>query len=452
MRHVMLPLILMTILSATAFGDKEIISQYWYGGLEPFEAQRFIEPGVCARCHGEIYEMWDGTLHSRAFDDLLFRAATKLFVGQATDPVIKEDAEHCVTCHNPIAYRSKQIPGSSADYSNVNEVTKRAISCDVCHTIDEIVMTRNASFNADPGTGRDDPGVKRGPRDDAKPMFHEAAYSEIHTSSQICGACHNATHVWYMTKLEGTYDEWFHSPYNSVDPGRRVTCQECHMRQSPGKPSTGMTDRPDYPGSAAVMSDDRPHVYRHSVAGANTLMPGLLGNPEKTVLAEERLKNAAVLELLDPVKREGGVGAVTVRVRNEGAGHMLPTGVTEFRQMWLEIIVKDAAGKVVYTCGGWGENGALIPDTRIFHTVFGDKDGKPTMNVSEAAILLHDHRIAPKGFEDETFVMPVTVKSPVTIRAELKYRSMEPSLVAALLGKKVDVPIITMASTEKTFP
>jgi len=82
----------------------------------------------------------------------------------------------------------------------------------------------------------DDPGVSGGRRDDAAPMYHEAAYSEIHTSAIICGTCHNVTHLWYMTKLEGTYDEWYHSPYNSADPAKRVVCQDCHMRQAPESP------------------------------------------------------------------------------------------------------------------------------------------------------------------------------------------------------------------------
>jgi len=172
-----------------------------------------------------------------------------------------------------------------------------------------------------------------------------------------------------MTKLEGTYDEWYNSPYNSPDPGKRVVCQDCHMRQAPGLPSTGMTERPDYPGKSADMGRERPHIYRHSVVGGNVFMTALLGNTEKAELARERLMHAAELEILIP--ESGGVlNGFTVRVKNEGAGHMLPTGVTEFRQMWLEVTVKDKKGKTAFF-SGMTDDGSLPEDTCLFNTVFG---------------------------------------------------------------------------------
>lgn len=437
------------LLSAAVSSDEvSLIRDYWMNGLEPMEAERFINPDVCGQCHDEIHEMWDGSMHSLALDDPLFRAASKLFVSKSVHPGEREDAEHCVACHNPIAYRSGAIKGSSGDYSNVDKVTSRSISCDMCHTIDEIVMTRNTSFNTDPGNGESDPGVKRGPRSDSEPMFHEAAYSAIHTSSEVCGTCHNVTHLWYMTKLEGTYDEWYHSPYNSPDPAKRISCQECHMRQSPGNPSTGMTERPDYPGRSASMGEERPHIYRHSVTGANTFTPALLGHPDRIVLAEERLKNAAVIEVVDTGSK-GTISSVAIRVKNEGAGHMLPTGVTEFRQMWLEVEVRDRLGKVVYSSGGVGADGSLLPGTHAFGTVFGDPSGKPTVNVTEADRMLSDHRIQPKGRVDETFVFGGDLRKPLTVNARLMYRSMEPALVENLLGTRHAVPEVIMAETEK---
>ena len=452
MKKILLILFCLATLSvAFAEGEREIIKEYWMKDLEPFEAERFISPEKCAECHEEIFDMWDGSMHSKALDDPLFVAATKLFVGKATHPGELEDAEHCVSCHNPIAYRSGQIKGSSDDYSNVDDVSRWSISCDVCHTIDEIVMLKNQSFNTDPGDGEDDAGVKRGPRDDADAMFHDSEFSAIHTSSQICGTCHNVTHLWYMTKLEGTYDEWASSPYNSPDPDKIVNCQDCHMRQSPGTPATGMTDRPDYPGSSADMGEDRDHIWRHYVSGANTFTPTLLGHPERVAMAVERLENAATLEIMADKANGKKYSALTVRVKNEGAGHMLPTGVTEFRQMWLELTVSNKKGKVLYRSGGLDSSGALSPETRIFQTVFGDPEGNPTINVSEAAVMLTDHRVPPKGWCDETYSLPKSLSGPLTVHAELKYRSMDPQLVNALLDGEHDVPIVTMTTIESVL-
>ena len=369
-------------------------------------------------------------------------------LNEVGNPGEREDAEHCVACHNPVAYRSGQIKGSSDDYDKVDEVTKNSIFCDMCHTIDEIVRTSNASFNTDPGNGEDEPGIKRGPHDEVVSMYHDSEYSKIHTSSELCGSCHNVTHLWYFTKLEGTYDEWYHSPYNTLDPNEKVTCQDCHMRQAPGKPSTGMTERPDYPGTSASMGEERPHIYRHYVVGANTLLPSLLNNPVHGQLARERLTHAAEIEII-PMETGNKVDGITVRVKNEGAGHMLPTGVTEFRQMWIELTVLDKNNKTVFSSGKTEDGGELSENTRIFQTVFGDSDGKPTINVAKATRILFDHRIQPKGYVDEIYGLGKSYAKPLTVRAELKYRSMSPSLAAALLGQtNVEIPIVVMTTKE----
>ena len=420
-------------------------------GLEPFDAGRFITPVVCGGCHAEIYGMWDGTMHSKAFDDPLFRAASKSFLLDAENEGERADAEHCVACHNPIAYRSGQIPGSSADYGNTTDVTKYAISCDLCHSMSEIVELGNASFNTEPGNGSDDPGVKRGPRDDAEPLYHRAAYSEIHVSPEICGSCHNVTHLSYGTQLEGTYDEWLESPYNADDPSEKVVCQDCHMRQTKGNPATGMTERPDYPGRASPMSRERPHIYRHSVTGANAYLPQLLDVSGVAGLALERLTHAAVIELHDIGSGPDGGWGFTVRVRNEGAGHLLPTGVSEYRQVWLEITVTDANGSVVFSSGVPQETGALPDETVIFNTVFGDSGGNPTMNVARAAVVLHDRRVPPKGYLDQRFALPSAPASPCTVRAVLNYRSIDPAIARLLLGDDAaPVPVIPMAGIEET--
>ena len=435
--------------ASAAISDEKAIDDLWFAELKPLVRENFISPDVCGKCHEEIHYMWSGSLHSNAFDDVLFRAATKLFVRDTANPGEQEDAEHCVSCHNPIAYRSGQIKGSSDNYDNVDEVTKHSISCDFCHSVDEIVMIKNASYNIDAGGGEDDPGTKRGPRDDAESMYHESVYSALHTSSDFCGTCHNVTHLWYMTKLEGTYDEWYSSPYNSADPEKRVNCQDCHMRQSPGKPSTGMTERPDYPGTSSEMGEERPHIFQHNVVGANVYMPVLLGNPEKAFLARERLQNAAALEIIPKTERNT-LESFSVRVKNEGAGHMLPTGVTEFRQMWLEISVKDNKNNEVYSSGIVDTDGNLSVDTHLFNTVFGDSEGNPTINVVKASRIISDHRIHPKGYCDETYVPEKPLHLPLTIDVTLNYRSMDPSVVALLLGNEAQKPpVVTMAALRK---
>ena len=426
-----------------------IAGEYDPQDLKPFPSGHFIEPGQCALCHSDIHEMWDGSLHSRALDDPLFIAATKLFYTQTNDPGERADAEHCVACHNPIAFRSGLVQGSSSDYSKATGPAAFSISCDLCHSVNEIVEVKNAYMNTDPGTD-DEPGIKRGPRAEAISSYHESEYSEIHTSSVMCGVCHNVTHLSHLTKLESTYDEWYASPYNVTDKSKRITCQDCHMRQTPGNPSTGMTERPDYPGESSMMGVERPHIWRHTIVGGNAFTLSFFGRDDLAGMAEERLKNAAVLEILPAAETLNGAVSFTVRVRNEGAGHMLPTGVTEYRQMWLEVKVRDTSGRIIYTSGIPAADGSLPVGTRLYNTVFGDVDGNPTINVAKAAVMLTDRRIPPKGWVDETFVLPGVKTSMLNIKATLHYRSADPAVVASLLGKKLDIPVIIMAEIEET--
>jgi len=211
-----------------------------------------------------------------------------------------------------------------------------------------------------------------------------------------------------------------------------------------------MTERPDYPGSSAMMGEERPHIYRHYVVGGNTLLPRFFDRDDKADLARERLTHAAQLEIM---QTEDTPTEFTVRITNSGAGHMLPTGVTEYREMWLEVMVKDADDRAVLTSGMVAPDGSLPADTRLFNTVFGDPDGNPTVNVTKAAMILTDRRIMPKGHADENFVIPEKARKPLTVTAALKYRSFNPGVATSLIGEKgKDIPVVVMAETDATLP
>jgi len=57
-----------------------------------------------------------------------------------------------------------------------------------------------------------------------------------------------------------------------------------------------------------------------------------------------------------------------VRVRNIRAGHKLPTSLTNIRQIWLEMTVKDLDGKVIMTTGTVDAKGALPREVRLFNS------------------------------------------------------------------------------------
>jgi len=404
-----------------------------------FKPGQFIEPSACADCHSTIHGEWNRSVHSQALKDPVFQAISKSFYEEATSQSELVEAEMCIKCHSPAAFGTGLMTNPGEPFEKVTDATANGVFCDFCHAVAGLREVKNTGHLLDPGRGEDDPGTKRGPRDDAASEYHGSAFSDLHTRSEFCGGCHDVRHVVLETPLQSTYTEWLEGPYYTGNDETTVHCQDCHMRQAPGIPATGTTPRPDMPGKAAQDGPDRPHVWRHAVVGANAFLPGsFTDGGEHARMAEEQLKNCASLILWrEGDWRRGGPGVVKVKVSNDGAGHYLPTGVSELRRMWLQIVVKDAKGALVYSSGVPDPGGYLPGDTVAYFMQMGDPEGRPTENITRADRVLWDYRIPPKGYRVETFrfVIPKKAAREMKVEARLRYRSL-PAKILALLGEK----------------
>ncbi|MBI4654729.1 MAG: cytochrome c554 family protein [Nitrospirae bacterium] len=414
------------------------------------KVNQFIEPSKCGECHSEIYKQWSGSMHSKAFIDPLWRAATKLFFKEATTSEQILEMKACVKCHTPLGFRSHSITSPKDDYDKLAKLPAQGIFCNWCHNISEVKHIGDAGYEVEPGGGIDDPSTMLGPFKDSTSDFHPSKYSELHTKSEFCGLCHNVSHVANKMPIELTYDEWKNSPYNTGNPETTVNCQDCHMRQRPGIPSTGKTERPDNSGKACEQGPDRKHIWTHYFVGANAVITKLLGSDTNAHMAVERLKNAADLELIKGGSyRRNELSYINVKVINSGAGHYLPTGLTMVRQMWLDVKITDARGKIILKSGSLDKNGEIDKDAVLYYTQLGNEKGEPVINVALADRILYDHRIPPKGYviERYAFNIPSDAISPLNIEVALKYRSASQPLTRALLGESApEIPVIDMVS------
>lgn len=412
-----------------------------------FKLSQFISPDTCGGCHSEIYEQWLNSMHNIAHKDPLY-VQVSLFLrkGLTNADEIKE-AESCVKCHTPVGVVSGYPTKVSDDRSKVAEIAREGIQCDYCHSAVSAKKMYNNGLVLSPGNGMDDPGTKRGPFKDSKADFHKSAYSEFHTGSEICGTCHNVKHVVFDTVLESTYDEWKNGPYNSKDPAKRITCQGCHMYQRPGIAATGSTERPANPGKAADDGPDRKHIFTHYFVGGNSLIPGTMGDDAKNKMAIERLKNAATLE----IDEKGAAGGeIDIIVKNTGAGHYLPTGLTDTRQMWLEIVIKDSKNRIVFSSGKADSSGYLPKKTIVYNTIFGDGKGNRVINIAKAREILSDRRIPPQSSLREKIKYPVKGSKFVSVTVKLLYRIAPQKIVDTVLGKgKLKMPVVKMAEVKK---
>ncbi len=408
--------------------------------------ERFISPEVCGGCHSEIFDQWKNSMHHLSHKDPVYSRVAKFLTKGLTDAGEIKEAESCVKCHTPVGNLTGFPMKVSDDLSKTPEIATQGIQCDYCHSAESITRIHNNGLVLKPGHGEDDPGVKLGPFDDAAPDFHDARYSKLHTEAEICGTCHDVKHVVFGTDLETTYTEWKNSPYHSKDPAKNIPCQGCHMFQKPGIPATGSTPRPENPGSAADGSMERPHIFTHYFIGGNSGVPGMFDAKGKAEMAAERLQNAATLSLDASKMNEK---KLFVTIANTGAGHSIPTGVADLRQVWLEITIKDKDNKPLFQTGALNDKQDLPENTVIFRTVFGDGKGNKVINIAKAKQILKDNRIKAKSSVTEVITLPFVPEKGSRIEVRLLYRSMPPELLRMIPEEPFEpLPVVEMAKVQ----
>lgn len=390
---------------------------------------KFESAELCGGCHQEIYRQWKSSMMAQSWEDPIYRAILKR-ASEATDGKVDN---FCTGCHTPVGLTTGLID------SEVNRMTPEesmkarpmpGIDCDGCHNMVARTGLDNGAYVLNPKANNGKP-TKWGPRKDAVSPYHDTEYSELHTRSDFCGACHNVTHPFAGVPVERTYDEWLESPYAE----NNQVCQDCHMKS--------------YKGTSAIGGKEREDIASHWFSGANSTVISHFGDDEGAERARDMLRSAGEVEFVHLPESlvPGQLAKVSVKVHNKGAGHKLPTGFPEGREVWLDFKVKDADGKEVYRLGAI-KNGKTEPGTENFKVHLGDKDGKEVdLEVWTITHIISDNRILPGGYDirDFQFVVPQNAKGPLTVSAELRYWPFPQYLVDFLLGEgKINVDVVTI--------
>ncbi len=449
-RLICLTIAIVFLISVSVFGKNNLVNTEKYpffpslintSSGKPVSPADFEDPEVCSGCHSDIYKQWQGSMHASAFVDPIFQALWKIGskeTGGFTDKL-------CGGCHTAAGVVANDLTMKDGEF-RTNEIARKGVHCDVCHTVESSTFLetpthepQNASIVLAPGS------PKKGPYKDSESPHHETAYSDLHTKSEFCANCHNVFHPINNFHIERTYDEWKYSIYAQ----KGIQCQDCHMMPLAKAIEAAKTlQRPTNPGKPCVMGPDRDNMFTHEFVGANFTVPALLGNKKHAGIAEARLKSAAALSLKAPASAKAGdMVTVSVKVTNIGAGHNLPTSLTEVRQMWLDVSVTGKSGKVIFRSGDLDDQGNIKKNARIFHAYAVDKNGHHTVKPWEITRFEYNNTIPPKGSatEDFAFMIPSKQKGPLTIKAVLRYRSYPQSVANLLLGKDAPVlPVVDM--------
>ena len=409
----------------------------------------FEDPGICMGCHPAIFKQWNGSMHSNAFVDPVFQGLWRIGVRETNGAVEKL----CAGCHTAIGTVAGEVRLGPDGVFQASDIAKKGVQCDLCHTIkgarDRETPSRepeNASIIVDPGN------LKRGPYKDADSPYHDTEYSELHTRSEFCANCHNVFHPTSNFPIEDTYREWKTSVYAQAG----IQCQNCHMMPVEKAIEAAKTlVKPVNPGQPCITGPKREQMYTHEFVGANAVVTELLGAKQHAAIAVKRLQNAASLALELPGNATAGaIVTFKVKVRNETAGHNLPTSLTDVRQVWVEVVVR-AGGKELFHSGALDGAGSVDPEASMFHAQAIDKDGHHTSKPWEIVRFESNTAIPPKGSATPSysFVLPADAKGPLAVNATLHYRSYDQGLANLLLGPGApQIPVIDMVTTNGEIP
>ncbi|HVH46934.1 MAG TPA: hypothetical protein VM925_31540 [Labilithrix sp.] len=242
-------------------------------------------------------------------------------------------------------------------------------------------------------------------------------------SSEFCGACHDVRLFGtdsigvrdrgeHFKRLRNAYSEWKSWADAERSAGRQpATCQDCHMSLYPGVcVQDAAKARPEDAGAAALASGCPSGFHfearlpgaraRGMVASSSTelrpisshwftsvdlpLASGFLdGWAKETALDSNGVplgleaRRAQLLQrtfklAIAPATRIGSRLEIPVEIQNVGAGHRVPAGFSQEREIWLEVVVRDGRGELVYQVGTIDGDDADLRDKLFVRTTTRD--------------------------------------------------------------------------------
>ncbi len=357
------------------------------------------------------YYGWQGSMMANAARDPVFWAGVA--VANQDEPGETID---CVRCHSPRAFLEGR--GDAIAIDQLAPTDLEGISCEACHRMTDEGEIGNARYAIDDVLGMNGNVPRHGPweyamGEPAPP--HDWVFDPFTGSSELCGTCHDVTTPRERVDDDGvplgmdfneqrTYSEWAGSAF--AQPGMGfASCQDCHMPAVPDMPGCNQfVDQSSHPTGGR----------RHDLVGANRFMVeviqaeyGNMGSGEipdfffnQTLdRMDEFLETAASLELVGPEQVHLGEGLddLVATVTNN-TGHKLPTGYSEGRVMWLEVIAT-YGDETVWTSGEWidGQGPATDPQLRTYQGVAEEYETGTTLHLLLNNHWVEDTRIPPLG-------------------------------------------------------
>ncbi len=432
----------------------------------------FISADRCAKCHTDAHPQWKQSAHANSFREPFYQKNVKDLIAQKNIAFTR----HCESCHNPAALFSGVLT-DKPQFKN-RPFDNEGVSCIACHSIESVtgrgiggyVMGQPALLEKEDGTKIIE-ATDQQILDDV-PSHKRAMMRDVLKKPEFCGACHKSQvpkelNDYKFMRAFAVADELQMSSFSKESPHpfyvrNKETCNSCHMKQEPTK---------NFDASAKTKGT----IASHRWASANTAIPTFYKYQEQLdevvkflqddkmgvdIFAIRKQSDGSKKEqFIAPLNRKnfsikaGDTLTADVVITNKNIGHSFPPELRDFYEAYVEFCVDDANGKTIYKSGFIKPDGYLDENAHSYKTYLVKPDGSfnDLHHIWKTRVVAQNLQIQ-SGRSDLSrykFTIPKDLSGQIKLTAKLKYRRFTRVFSDYSLGKSLDYPIVTMATSER---
>jgi tetratricopeptide (TPR) repeat protein len=405
------------------------------GGIIP--STFFMTSKECARCHKEIYDQWNSSVHHfGSFNNQWYRKSIEYM----QDVIGTRPSKWCAGCHDHAVFFNGRFDRPIKEQIDTPEA-QNGLGCTSCHSIVHVKSTM----------GQGDFTIEYPPMHDLAvsdnkwlkwthdyllkidPQPHRETFlKKFHKEQtpEFCSSCHKVhldipvnNYRWFRGFNE--YDNWQASGVSGEGarsfyyPPKSQKCADCHM--------------PLVASSDPAARDGK--VHSHRFPGANTALPYVNGDEEQLKVTQDFLRDGQVtvdifgmartaapppesdkkkavtdepqlastfaigeesasfgaaqgfistpveviapLDRVDAAVRRGDSVRIEVVVRTRKVGHFFPGGTVDAFDVWVELEAVDDKGQKIFHSGEVtdGGRGPVEPGAHFYRSLQLDEHG-----------------------------------------------------------------------------
>ncbi len=453
------------------------------GGNIP--SQYFMKSEACQRCHADIYNQWNGSMHHfSSFNNQWYRKSIEYM----QDVAGVRSSKWCAGCHDPALLYSGKFDRPIKEIVDQPEA-RAGLGCLMCHSIVEVKSTMGqgdfvleypklhelAASNNPIIRALHDFMVRVNPEPHRRTFLKPFMRAD---TAEFCSSCHKVhldVPVNHYRWIRGfnEYDNWQASGVSGQGarafyyPKTPMNCADCHMPQVSSTDEgnvNGLVHSHRFPGANTAVptaNQDRERleytkkflqdkqvsvdIFAISPAGKETSAPtrSEMGKPElSTTFAVGEESDVALpkgaggevrpitapIDRTDAAVRRGDDVRVDVVVRTRKVGHFFPGGTVDAFDVWLELQATDDKGQTIFWSGMVEDDGKgpVEPGAHFYRSLQIDGHGNPVnkRNAWATRSVVYVHLIPPGAADTAHYRLhiPENVGDKITLHAKLNYR------------------------------